>query len=77
MNHSENQKLRIIEQLIMLNDDVLFEQIDELINKVLKRPYHKTMSEKELKARAEQSNLDISNNQILDQNEIEDISKDW
>jgi hypothetical protein len=73
----QDGKLRIIEQLIIMNDDEVFQQIEELINKLLKRPLLSRFSVAQLMIRAEQSNLDIAEGKLFSQDEVEGQAKSW
>ena len=74
---SKETKLKIIEQLIILNDDTLFAQIEELISKAMNRPAYKKLSKEELVNRAKQESNDIENNQVFSQSEVEKLSQNW
>jgi hypothetical protein len=73
----QDRKLRIIEQLIIMNGDEVFQQIEELINKSLKRPLLSRFSVSQLMIRAEQSNLDIAEGKLFSQDEVEEQAKSW
>jgi len=61
-NHTpQDTKLKIIEQLIILNDDSVFEQIEKLISKAMNRPVYKKLTKQEVENRAKQANEDIDN----------------
>ncbi len=79
MIHSTSQetKLKIIEQLIILNDDAVFSQIEDLISKALNRPDYKKLSKQEIVSRAKQANVDIENNQVFSQTDVENITQSW
>ena len=74
---SQETKLKIIEQLIILNDDSVFSQIEELISKAMHRPAYKKLSKQELENRAMQANKDIENKQVFSQTEVEKLSQSW
>jgi uncharacterized protein YfkK (UPF0435 family) len=79
MIHSTTQetKLKIIEQLIIMNDDAVFKQIEDLISKSLHRPKHSKFSPKELINRAQLASTDIDENRLFSQNEAEKIAQNW
>lgn len=79
MIHSTSQetKLKIIEQLIILNDDAVFSQIEELISKAMRRPAYKKLTKQEVVNRAKQANDDIADNQVFSQTEVEKLSQNW
>ena len=79
MIHSTTQetKLKIIEQLIIMNDDAVFNQIEDLISKSLHRPKHKQFSQQELINRAQLASNDIDENRLFSQNEVEKFSQNW
>jgi len=79
MIHSTSQetKLKIIEQLIILNDDSVFTQIEKLISKSMRRPDYKKLSKQELENRAMQANNDIDNKQVFSQSDVDKLSQSW
>ena len=79
MIHSTSQetKLKIIEQLIILNDDSVFSQIEELISKAIHRPAYKKLSKQEVENRAMQANNDIDNKQVFSQDDVEKLTQNW
>ena len=74
---THESKLKIIEQLIILDDDAVFNQIENLINKAFHRPAHTKLSQTELVNRAELSNKDIAEKNILSQSAAEKLSENW
>ncbi|MFZ4456146.1 MAG: hypothetical protein ACOYOT_07995 [Bacteroidales bacterium] len=74
---SQDAKLKIIEQLIIMNDDALFSQIEELISKAVHRPAYKKLTKSEILTRAKQANEDIDNKQVFTQAEVEKIAQTW
>lgn len=79
MKHSTPQetKLKIIEQLIILNDDTVFAQIEDLISKAMHRPSYKKLTKQEVAKRAKQANNDIASNQVFSQEDLEKLSQNW
>jgi hypothetical protein len=73
----QDRKLSIIEQLIILNDDKVFQQVEELINKSLKRPLLSRFTVAELKERAEQANKDIAEGNLYSQEDVEEQTQSW
>lgn len=73
----QDRKLNIIEKLILLNDEDVFKQVEELINSSMKRPKMKRLSKEELINRAQLSNMNIENEEVLTQEEVEKLSKKW
>ena len=74
---SQETKLKIIEQLIILNDDSVFTEIEKLISKAMHRPAYKKLSKQELEKRAMQANNDIDSKQVFSQSEVDEISQSW
>src|ERR1035437_8179225 len=72
MKHSDNQetKLIIIEQLIILNDNDVFDKIENIINESMHRPKSKKLTRNEIIQRAQLSNNDIEETNILTQNNV-------
>ena len=79
MIHSTSQetKLNIIEQLIILNDDKVFSQIEELISKAMHRPAYKKLSKQEVENRAMQANKDIENKEVFSKSDVEKQYQNW
>ncbi len=73
----KERKLNIIEQLIILNDEEIFDQVEELINSSLKRPQLKKFSEQELEERAKISNENIENGDVFSQEDVAKLSQKW
>lgn len=73
----QERKLNIIEQLIILNDEEVFRQVEDLINKSLKRPDLSRFSVAELKARAKQANKDITEGRLIGQDDVEAQTQTW
>lgn len=74
---SQETKLKIIEQLIILNDESVFTQIEKLISKAMHRPAYKKLNKQELENRAMQANNDIDNKQVFSQSDVEKLSQSW
>lgn len=74
---SQEAKLKIIEQLIILNDDAVFAQIEDLMSKAMHRPAYKKLSKSEVVSRAKQANEDIDNNRVFSQAEVEKLTQSW
>jgi thiamine kinase-like enzyme len=73
----QERKLNIIEQLISLNDEEVFKQVEELINSSIKRPQLKRLTIKELENRAKISEENIENGEVYSQEDVEKMSQNW
>lgn len=73
----QDRKLSIIEQLIILNDEEVFQKVEELINKSLKRPHLSRFSVIEMKRRAELANKDIADGNLYSQDDVEEQTQSW
>ncbi len=73
----QERKLNIIEQLIILNDEEVFQQVEDLINRALKRPDLPRFSVAELKKRAEKANKDIADGRLIAQDDVEVQTQTW
>jgi hypothetical protein len=73
----QEKKLNIIEQLIIINDEKVFDKIEKIINSSLLRPKLKKFSKAELINRAKIANLDNENNDIISQDKVEQLSREW
>jgi len=73
----QERKLNIIEQLIILNDEQVFKQVEELINSSLKRPPLKRLTIKELENRAKISEENIEKGEVYSQEDVEKMSQNW
>ena len=73
----QDNKLRIIEQLIILNDDSVFEKIETILNESMHRPKISTFTKQDLITRAKQSDLDIENKDVYTQTKVEKLSQSW
>ena len=70
-------KLKIIEQLIILNDDDVFEKIETIINESIRRPKPTKLTKKDLILRAQLSNKDINEKDIFTQDSVETLTQKW
>lgn len=77
MHLSRKNKLKIIEQLILLNDDDVFVQVEELISKASKRPDFTPFTSEEPEKRIAAAMDDIANNRTYTLEEVEAITKNW
>jgi len=75
--NTQDRKLNIIEQLIILNDNKVFKQIEDLIDNSLQRPKFKSFTKQDLLNRAKASNKNIENGEIYTQDELEKLSQSW
>ena len=73
----QERKLNIIEQLIILNDEAVFEQVEELINSSVKRPQLKKLTKEEIEKRAKISDENIVNGEIYSHEDVEKLSQKW
>ena len=73
----QERKLNIIEQLIILNDEEVFKQVEELINSSLKRPTLKRLTIKELENRAKISEENIEKGEVYSKEDVEKMSQNW
>lgn len=73
----QERKLNIIEQLIILNDEKVFEQVEELINSSLKRPQLKKFTKQDLEKRAKISEENIEKGEVYSQEDVERMSQNW
>lgn len=75
--NTEETKLKIIEQLNLLNDDNVFEQIENLLNESLQRPNRTKLTKQDLIERAQLSNIDIENKDVYTNDSVEKSSQKW
>lgn len=73
----QERKLNIIEQLIILNDEAVFEQVEELINSSLKRPQLKKLTKEDIEKRAKISDQNIEKGEVFSQENVEKLSQKW
>ena len=73
----EKTKLKIIEQLIMMDDEIVFEKIENLINESIQRPKPTKLTKQDLVDRALLSNKDIENKDLYTIEAIEKLSQKW
>ncbi|HEY3372695.1 MAG TPA: hypothetical protein VGK10_17725 [Prolixibacteraceae bacterium] len=73
----QERKLNVIEQLIILNDEEVFEKVEALINSSFKKSPLKKLTKQELENRARISNKNIEKGEIYSQEEVEKISQNW
>jgi hypothetical protein len=71
------RKLNVIEKLITLNDEDVFNKVEELIDIYMKRPQVKRFTKQELENRAKVSEGNIENGDVYSQDEIERLSQNW
>ena len=75
--NTPEMKLKIIEQLIILNDESIFEQIENILDASTHRPNAGKLTKKDLIKRAQQANLDIANKEVFTQDAAERQSQSW
>ena len=73
----QERKFNIIEQLIILNDEEIFIQVEQLIHSAIQKPELKRFTKHELEHRAKISNVNIEKGQIFTQDEVERLSQNW
>lgn len=73
----QERKLNIIEQLIILNDEKVFGQVEEFINSSLKRPQLKKLTKEDIEKRAKISDGNIVNGEVYSQEDVEKLSQKW
>lgn len=73
----QERKLNIIEQLIILNDEAVFEQVEELINSSLKRPQLKKLTKEDIENRAKISGENIEKGEVFSHVDVEKLSQKW
>ena len=73
----QERKLNVIEQLIILNDEEVFEKVEALINSSFKKPPLKRFTKQELENRAKIANKNIEQGEVYSQDEVEKISQNW
>lgn len=73
----QERKFNIIEQLIILNDEEIFKQVEELIRSSIQNAQPQRFTKKELERRAKISNENIGKGQIFSQAEVEKLSQNW
>lgn len=73
----QERKLNLIEQLIILNDEEIFKQVEELIQIAIQKPRFKRFTKQELENRAKISNDNIGKGEVYSQNEVEKMSQNW
>ena len=73
----QNRKLNIIEQLIILNDEEVFNKVEALINSSTKKPPFKKLTKEELENRARISNKNIEEGEVFSQEDVEKTSQNW
>lgn len=73
----QERKLNIIEQLIILNDEEVFKQVETLINSSLKRPQLKKFTKQDIVKRAQISDENIEKGEVYSQEDVEKLSQNW
>jgi hypothetical protein len=73
------RKINLIEYLLGIQDEKVFDKVESTINKSLKsiKPKDIVFSKAELVERAEFSNNQINKGYVLDQKELESQSNNW
>lgn len=73
----QDRKLNIIEQLIILNDEEIFNKVEALINSSIKKPPLKKLTKEELENRARISNKNIEEGEVFSQEDVEKTAQNW
>jgi len=73
----QTRKLNIIEYLIGLTDETVFNVIEKIINESKNTSINKSFTQQELIERAKKSNQDYHLGNIIDQKQLEAESKNW
>jgi len=73
----QERKFNIIEQLIILNDEEIFKQVEELISSSLHKTHLSQFTKRELEHRAKISNENIEKGEVFTQDEVEKLSQNW
>lgn len=73
----QERKLHIIEQLIILNDEDIFEKVEAIIQSSFNKSPSKRLTKQELENRARIANKNIEEGEVYSQEEVEMISQNW
>ena len=73
----QTRKLNIIEYLIGLTDETVFNIIEKIITESKNKSVGRRFTQEELIERAVKSNQDYQSGNIKDQNQLEAESKNW
>ena len=73
----QERKLKLIEQLIILNDEEVFKQVEDLIQMAIQKPQLKRFTKQELENRAKISNDNIENGEVYSQDEVVKMAQNW
>lgn len=73
----QDRKLNVIEKLITLNDEDVFNKVEELIDLSLKRPPLRKFTRQELEKRAKISEENFDNGEVYSQDEVKKLSQNW
>jgi len=74
---NQDNKLRIIEKLIMLNDDDVIKKIETIINESLQKQKPDRITRQEAFRHAHHSNKVIEGDILFTQDEVEKLTQDW
>jgi hypothetical protein len=74
---NQDKKLKIIEKLIMLNDDDVIEKIENIIDESLLNQKHDRITKPETLRHDQPSNNVIEGDVIFTQDEVEKLTQDW
>jgi hypothetical protein len=75
--NNQDNKLKIIEQIIILNDDQVFNKIEAILNESILRPKPAKLTMEEMSQRAQLANQDIHEKEIFAQELVEKMTQKW
>lgn len=75
--NNQDNKLKIIEQIIILNDDEVFNKIEAILNESIHRPKPAKLTKEEMLQRAQLANQDIHEKDIFTQELVEKMTQKW
>jgi hypothetical protein len=61
----QERKLNIIGQLLIINDDKIFQKVEKILDKSIERPHLNKMSKEELLIRAKKADMEIASGEVL------------
>lgn len=76
VSNIQTRKLNIIDYLINLDDNKVFSQIESIIEKSESKTF-KRFTKKQLIERAQKANHDISEGNVISQQKLKSLSKNW
>jgi hypothetical protein len=76
INNLDN-KIKIIEQIIILNDDEVFNKIEAILNDSIHRPKPVKLTKEDILQRAQPANQDILEKDVFTQDKVEKMTQKW